>query len=75
MAFQIQDDILDYMRTAHAGKPANNDLREGKITCRCSRCWTNEPERREELLGRLACCHDDEESVEYLQDAVETGAD
>ena len=32
MAFQIQDDILDYMRTAHTGKPANNDLREGKIT-------------------------------------------
>ena len=32
MAFQIQDDILDYTPTAHTGKPANNDLREGKIT-------------------------------------------
>ena len=30
MAFQIQDDILDYTRTAHTGKPANNDLREGQ---------------------------------------------
>ena len=28
-------------------------------------------ERRTELLGRLACCHDDEESVEYLQRTVE----
>ena len=39
MAFQIQDDILDYTPTAHTGKPANNDLREGKITlprCLCS---------------------------------------
>ncbi len=32
MAFQIQDDILDYTPTARTGKPANNDLREGKIT-------------------------------------------
>ena len=32
MAFQIQDDILDYTRTARTGKPANNDLREGKVT-------------------------------------------
>ena len=28
-------------------------------------------EREAELLGRLACCHDDEESVEYLQRTVE----
>ena len=28
MAFQIQDDILDYTRTARTGKPSNNDLRE-----------------------------------------------
>ena len=28
MAFQIQDDILDYTPSAHTGKPANNDLRE-----------------------------------------------
>ena len=74
MAFQIQDDILDYMRTAHTGKPANNDLREGKITLPLLAVLDKaEPERREELLGRLARCHDDEESVEYLQDAVETG--
>ena len=49
MAFQIQDDILDYMRTAHTGKP----------------------ERRAELLWRLAGCREEEESVEYLQNTVE----
>ena len=32
MAFQIQDDILDFTRGAETGKPSNNDLREHKIT-------------------------------------------
>ena len=72
MAFQIQDDILDYTPTAHTGKPANNDLREGKITLPLLAVLDKAPaERRTELLGRLACCHDDEESVEYLQRTVE----
>ena len=72
VAFQIQDDILDYTRTAHTGKPANNDLREGKITLPLLAVLDKAPaERRTELLGRLACCHDDEESVEYLQRTVE----
>ena len=72
MAFQIQDDILDYTRTAQTGKPANNDLREGKITLPLLAVLDKVPaERRTELLGRLACCHDDEESVEYLQRTVE----
>ena len=72
VAFQIQDDILDYTRTAQTGKPANNDLREGKITLPLLAVLDKAPaERRTELLGRLACCHDDEESVEYLQRTVE----
>ena len=32
MAFQIQDDILDFKRDNNTGKPSNNDLREKKIT-------------------------------------------
>lgn len=32
MAFQIKDDMLDYARSSSTGKPANNDLRERKIT-------------------------------------------
>jgi len=72
MAFQIQDDILDYMRTAHTGKPANNDLREGKITLPLLAVLDKAtPERRAELLGRLAGCREEEESVEYLQNTVE----
>lgn len=72
MAFQIQDDILDYTREAHTGKPANNDLREGKITLPLLAVLDKaSDERRAALLERLARCHDDEESVEYLQHTVE----
>jgi octaprenyl-diphosphate synthase len=73
MAFQIQDDILDYSRTAHTGKPSNNDLREGKITLplievleKCS------PAERLQLLERLKQCKTDEGSVDFLQNVVES---
>ncbi|WP_288966330.1 polyprenyl synthetase family protein [uncultured Porphyromonas sp.] len=32
MAFQIRDDIFDYLPTPELGKPAGNDLREHKVT-------------------------------------------
>ena len=72
MAFQIQDDILDYTRTAHTGKPANNDLREGKITLPLLAVLERaDGDRRRELLAKLASCGRDEAAVEYLQRIVE----
>ena len=72
MAFQIQDDILDYMRTAHTGKPANNDLREGKITLPLLSVLDRaSEERRADLLARLARCREDDDAVEYLRSVVE----
>ena len=72
MAFQIQDDILDYTPTAQTGKPACNDLREGKITLPLLTVLDRASEaRRAELLDRLSHCHEDEESVEYLRSTVE----
>ena len=72
MAFQIQDDILDFSRSAKTGKPANNDLREGKITLplievleKCS------PAEKMQLIDRLSQCKDDESAVDYLQGVVE----
>ncbi len=72
MAFQIQDDILDYSRSACTGKPANNDLRERKITLplievleRCS------PAEKLRLLERLSQCADDPSAVDYIQGVVE----
>lgn len=32
IAFQIRDDMLDYTSTANIGKPAGNDMKEGKLT-------------------------------------------
>ena len=60
MAFQIQDDILDYTPSAQTGKPACNDLREGKITLPLLAVLDRaSAERRADLLGRLARCHED----------------
>ena len=72
MAFQIQDDILDYTPTAHTGKPANNDLREGKITLPLLSVLDRASDsRRRELLERLSRCHESDEEVEYLRSTVE----
>ncbi|MEG2370230.1 MAG: polyprenyl synthetase family protein [Alistipes sp.] len=72
MAFQIQDDILDYTRTANTGKPSNNDLREHKITLPLLSVLDKvSPERRAELLEKLVQCDRDEGCVDYLQQIVE----
>ncbi len=72
MAFQIQDDILDYTPSANTGKAANNDLREGKITLPLLVILEHVgEERRAELMERLGRCANDSEAVEYLQHTVE----
>ena len=72
MAFQIQDDILDYTPTAQTGKPACNDLREGKITLPLLTVLERATEaRRADLLERLSRCHADDAAVEYLRSTVE----
>ena len=73
MAFQIQDDILDYSRSANTGKPRNNDLREGKITLPLievlEQCSSAE---KLQLLDKLSQCAHDEQAVEFLQGVVES---
>ena len=72
MAFQIQDDILDYSRSAQTGKPRNNDLREGKITLPLievlEQCSSAE---RLQIIDKLSQCATDESAVEYIQNLVE----
>ena len=66
MAFQIQDDILDYTPSAQTGKPANNDLRERKVTLPLLAVLERAGEaRRTELLDRLSRCREDVAEVEY----------
>ncbi len=74
MAFQIQDDILDYTPTADTGKPSNNDLREGKITLPLLAII----ERGDESLNKrimvlLATCHNDPAAIAELTDIVTHG--
>jgi len=72
MAFQIQDDILDYTAAGRAGKPAFNDLREGKITlpllCVLERMGE---ERRREVVGKLCRCAEDAAAMEYVRRIVD----
>ena len=72
MAFQIKDDILDYSRSGRTGKPAGNDLREGKITLPLievlERC---EPAEKLRLLDNLSRCGEDAAAMEYIQGVVE----
>lgn len=72
MAFQIQDDILDYSRSAQTGKPRNNDLREGKITLPLievlEQCSSAE---RLQIIDKLSQCATDESAVDYIQNLVE----
>lgn len=73
MAFQIQDDILDYSRSARTGKPANNDLREGKITLPLievlEQCSSAESLQ---LMDKLSQCATDESAVDFMQGVVES---
>lgn len=72
MAFQIQDDILDYTPSAQTGKPACNDLREGKITLPLLLLLDrSSDEARADLLARLNRCHEEEGEVERLRETVE----
>ena len=71
MAFQIQDDILDYTPSAQTGKPRGNDLREGKITLPLLEVLEkSSEERRTELLSMLKTCHENEEAVQRMQQIV-----
>lgn len=75
MAFQIQDDILDYTAADSAtGKPAHNDLREGKITLPLIALLESAgTARRGELLALLGRCATDEQAVAELSRAVAEG--
>ena len=74
IAFQIKDDILDYNRNNNTGKPANNDLREHKITLPLIEVMERStPEQREHIIELLKRCDSDDEAVDAIQAIVEQG--
>ena len=74
IAFQIQDDILDFNRQNNTGKPANNDLREHKITLPLIEVMERKSEEeRKEILELIKRCDKDESAVDALQKIVDDG--
>lgn len=74
IAFQIQDDILDYQRDNNTGKPANNDLREHKITLPLIEVMERSSEQqRAEILELLRRCDQDNEALDKLHNIVVEG--
>ena len=71
MAFQIVDDILDFVPNNNAGKPAANDLRERKITLPLIEVLERvSEEERAEIMRQLPLCAESEESVAFIQAKV-----
>ena len=71
MAFQIVDDILDFVPNNNTGKPVANDLRERKITLPLIEVLERvSEEEKAEILHHLPLCAESEESVAYIQAKV-----
>ena len=71
MAFQIVDDILDYVPNNNTGKPAANDLRERKITLPLIEVLERvSEEEKTEIMRQLPLCTESDESVAYIQGKV-----
>lgn len=74
MAFQIQDDILDYNRQNNTGKPSNNDLREHKITLPMIEVMERvDDQERKAMVELLKRCDSDQEAVDELYRRVVEG--
>lgn len=71
MAFQIVDDILDFVPNNNTGKPASNDLRERKITLPLIEVLERaSEEEKAEILHHLPLCAESDESVAFIQAKV-----
>ncbi len=74
MAFQIQDDILDYRPEAKTGKPSNGDLREGKVTLPLLHIIEKSTEEQvAQITQLLSACKEDAAAIDTLQKMVEQG--
>ncbi len=74
MAFQIQDDILDYTPTSNSGKESYQDIVEGKITLPLLILLESEEEaRRTEVMGWIESAHKCEESLKSVVNYVTEG--
>ena len=74
IAFQIQDDILDYQRDNNTGKPTNNDLKEHKITLPLIGILEKATEEEAAEIKRLLKeCNTSDEALDTLHEKVVNG--
>ena len=74
IAFQIQDDILDYQRDNNTGKPVNNDLKEHKITLPLIGILEKATEEEAKEIKRLLKeCNESDEALDTLHKKVING--
>lgn len=80
IAFQIRDDMLDYSDSAAIGKPAGNDMKEGKLTLPAiyainkeGRGENNEPRMLELALKVRRCEASAEEITTLVSYTIEQG--
>jgi octaprenyl-diphosphate synthase len=73
--FQIKDDIFDYANTNNTGKPAGNDIREGKITLPLLHALKQlDTTEQQNILQLLKSKSLDNDNVQYIQQlAVQHG--
>lgn len=72
MAFQIVDDILDYIPDNNTGKPSANDLKERKITLPLLETLERVTEdERKEIIEAVERCALDDNAVEFIRKKVE----
>lgn len=67
IAFQLRDDIFDYVPGAEVGKPVGNDLKEGKITLPLIYLYNQaEPDRKVHIESLLDQVETDEKAIAEL---------
>jgi octaprenyl-diphosphate synthase len=71
MAFQIVDDILDFVPNNNTGKPAANDLQERKITLPLIEVLEQAtPELKEQIISAVERAATEPEAVEFIREQV-----
>lgn len=75
LAFQMRDDMLDYMPEANTGKPYGNDLQERKMTLPLLNYLAmTDPSRKEILLKQIADGVDEIIAMQIVAEVSHSGA-
>ena len=73
LAFQVRDDILDYVGSEHLGKPAGSDLKEQKITLPLLGALLKVDDGKQRMVRQMVCdIHSHPDNCERILDFVQS---